>query len=289
MVIDSDLSLSERGHSEELLAFLREKSRIIRADVIRMLCAAGSGHPGGALSCVDILSALYFHHLRIDPACPQWAHRDRFVLSKGHACAALYATLAEAGYFSPEALPTLRQLNSFLQGHPDMKKAPGVDMSTGSLGQGISAAVGMALGGRLKDYSFHVYALIGDGESQSGQVWEAAMAAAHYHLDNLTVILDYNGLQIDGPVQEVMNIAPVAGKWRAFGWQVLEIDGHDMGQITAALDWALTVHGQPTFIVAHTIKGKGVSFMENVVEYHGKSLCVEERDRALEELEASER
>jgi len=268
----------------EIRARLEEKARAIRRDIIRMVGAAGSGHPGGSLSAVEVLTALYFHVMRLDPARPDWAERDRFILSKGHAAPALYAVLAERGYFPVAELTTLRRLGSSLQGHPDMKKVPGVEMSTGSLGQGLSAACGMALAARLDKADWRVYVLLGDGENEEGQVWEAAMAAAHYRLDNLTAYLDYNRLQIDGPIRSVMNPEPLADKWKAFGWNVLSVDGHNFKEILEATEAARAVSGQPSIIICHTVKGKGVSFMENQADWHGKAPSAEETERALAEL-----
>ena len=257
----------------------------IRKDIVEMVTAAASGHPGGSLSAADIMTVLYFGHMQIDPANPQWEERDRFVLSKGHAAPVLYSTLARRGYFDPETLKTLRKINSKLQGHPDMRKVPGVDMSTGSLGQGISAAVGMALSLRMDKKSARVFALLGDGELNEGLVWEAAMAASHYKLSNLVAILDYNGLQIDGANEDVMGISPVDEKWRSFGWHVLETDGHDMEAIIATLKEADKAD-KPVLIIARTVKGKGVSYMENQVGWHGKAPSSSERDQAIQELEA---
>ncbi len=265
---------------------LKEKANIIRQHVIQMTAEAGSGHPGGSLSVVDILTALYFQVMMVRPEDPRWPDRDRFVLSKGHAAPALYATLAERGYFPVDELKTLRKLGGRLQGHPDMGKVPGVEASTGSLGQGLSMAVGMALAGRLDGRGFRVFALLGDGEIQEGQVWEAAMAASHYGLDNLVAFLDYNGLQIDGPVSSVMAPEPVREKWEAFGWHVVEIDGHDIGQILGAVETSLKQKGCPSMVVAHTTKGKGVSFMENEVDWHGKAPDREQAEKALRELRA---
>ena len=222
--------------------------------------------------------------MRLDPSRPDWPDRDRFVLSKGHAAPVLYAALAERGFFPVEELLNLRKLGSRLQGHPDMRKVPGVEMSTGSLGQGLSAANGMALAARLDRRDYRVYVLLGDGEIQEGQIWEASMAAAHYKLDNVTAFLDHNGYQIDGPVREVMSPEPVAAKWRAFGWHVIEIDGHNLSEILSALAEAKTVRGRPTMIVAETVKGRGVSFMEGQVDWHGVAPKPAERDRALAEL-----
>jgi len=276
---------SPSQYSSSLLMELATRARRVRKALLRAVCEAGSGHCGGALSIVEILCALYFHELRVDPARPCWEQRDRFVLSKGHACAALYAVLAEASFLSDEWTHKLRRIDGSFPGHPDMKGTPGVDMTTGSLGQGISAAVGMALGARLLANGARVYCVIGDGESQSGEVWEAAMSAAHYRLDNLVTFLDYNGLQIDGPVVEVLNIEPVTDKWRAFGWHVLDIDGHDFVQILGALDEARITQRRPTIIVAHTVKGRGVSFMEDAVDYHGKAPGKGELELALKEVE----
>ncbi|MHB1041683.1 MAG: transketolase [Eubacteriales bacterium] len=263
---------------------LQAKAGEIRRHIVRMLGEAGSGHPGGSLSAADIVAALYFREMRLEPAKPRWPDRDRFVLSKGHAAPVLYAALAERGFFPIDELATLRKLGSRLQGHPDMRKLPGVEMSTGSLGQGLAAANGMALAARLDNRDYRVYALLGDGELQEGMVWEAAMAAAHYKLDNLAAFVDHNGLQIDGPVAEIMSPEPVADKWRAFGWHTLCIDGHDMAQILWALDEARKVKGRPTMIVAETVKGKGCSFMEGRVDWHGTAPKPEEVEKALAEM-----
>ncbi|MHB9093550.1 MAG: transketolase [Eubacteriales bacterium] len=263
---------------------LAAKACKIRQDIISMLGEAKSGHPGGSLSATDIVATLYFHEMKVDPQNPKWPDRDRFVLSKGHAAPVLYAALAEKGYFPVEELQTLRKTGSRLQGHPSMKHLPGVEMSTGSLGQGLSAANGMALAGKLDGRSYRVYVLLGDGELQEGQVWEAAMASAHYKLDNVMAFVDHNGLQIDGPVREVMSPEPVADKWRAFGWHVEEIDGHNFSEITGALAKAKEVKGKPTMVVAKTVKGKGVSFMENQVGWHGNAPSVDQTSQALCEL-----
>ncbi|MCL6628231.1 MAG: transketolase [Armatimonadetes bacterium] len=270
----------------ELIQNLEEKARLIRQDIIVMTGAAKSGHPGGSLSAADIMAALYFHVMRYDPKNPKWPDRDRFVLSKGHACPVLYAALAEAGFYPKEEIITFRHIDSRLQGHPDMKKLPGVEFSTGSLGQGLSGAAGMALAGKLDKRDYRVFALIGDGESEEGQIWEAAMSSVHYGLDNLTAITDFNGLQIDGPNCEVMNITPLPDKWRAFGWHVIEIDGHNFVEILDALAPEAKVPGKPTMIIAHTIKGKGVSFMENQCDWHGKAPNEEQVKQALAELGA---
>lgn len=263
---------------------IEERANMLRRHIINMVHAAGSGHPGGSLSAADIVATLYFSAMRLDPERPDWPDRDRFVLSKGHAAPVLYAALAERGYFPVAELTTLRQLGSPLQGHPDMNKVPGVEMSTGSLGQGLSAANGMALALRLDGRDSRVYVLLGDGELQEGQVWEAAMAAAHYKLDNLTAFVDYNGLQIDGPVAEVMSPLPLADKWRAFGWEVLEINGHDVTAIKEAVARARTIKGRPTAVIAGTVKGKGVSFMEGAVNWHGSAPKGEQKEQALREL-----
>jgi transketolase len=266
---------------------IRELEQIandLRCLVVRMIHKAGSGHPGGALSAADIVAALYFSVLRIDPARPDWPDRDRFVLSKGHACPVVYAALARRGYFPLEELWTLRKLGSRLQGHPDMRKTPGIDATTGSLGQGFSVACGLALAAKINRQSHRVYTLVGCGESQEGQVWEAAMAAAHYKMDNLTAIVDYNRLQLDGTVAEIMELAPFADKWRAFGWHVLEIQGHRMAEILDALAMAQATSGCPTVIIAHTIKGKGVSFMENQVKWHAGAISDDQLRQALVDL-----
>ena len=241
----------------------------VRKNIIEGVYNAGCGHPGGSLSIADIITYLYFEELRIDPKNPKDPKRDRFVLSKGHTAPALYAVLAERGFFPTEDIKTLRKTNSYLQGHPDMKGTPGVDMTTGSLGLGFSAACGMALSGKISNEDYRVYTILGDGETEEGQVWEAAMFAGHYNLDNLVAIVDWNGLQIDGPIAEVMNPTPHDEKFRAFGWHVISIDAHNFDEIEAALAEAKTVKGKPTVIIAKSIKGKGVSYMENKCEWHG--------------------
>lgn len=258
----------------------------IRKQIIDEVYSAASGHPGGSLSCADIITVLYFAEMKLDVKNPNWVDRDRFVLSKGHCAPALYAALAEKGFFPKEDLFTFRQIDSYLEGHPSMRCVPGVDMSTGSLGQGISAAVGMAIAGKLDKKDYNVYAILGDGELQEGQVWEAFMAAAHFKLDNLIAFLDNNGLQIDGKITQVMSPEPVADKFAAFGWNVLNIDGHDHTEIIEALAQAKIIKDKPTVIVAHTIKGKGVSFMENVAGWHGSAPNKEQRDQAIAELDA---
>lgn len=267
-----------------IVSGLQERARAVRRHIIRMTCEAGSGHPGGSLSATDIVVSLYFHLMKIDPENPCTPDRDRFVMSKGHAAPALYATLAEAGYFPAADLMTLRKMGGSLQGHPSMQKCKGIDMSTGSLGQGLSIAVGMALAGKLDKRPYRVYTMHGDGEMQSGNIWEAAMSAAHYKLDNITSFLDRNNLQIDGPTEKVMSIEPIADKWKAFGWNVLEINGHDIAEIIAAAGRAKETKGRPTMIIAHTVKGKGVSFMEGVVGFHGKAPTREQMNQALKEL-----
>ena len=257
----------------------------LRRHIISMTGEAGSGHPGGSLSAVEIVTSLYFNVLRHNPEDPQWPDRDRFILSKGHAAPLLYATLAENGYFPLEELPTLRKLGSCLQGHCDSNATVGVEMTAGSLGQGLSFAVGVALAGRLNSQDYRVYVMLGDGECDEGQVWEAAMAAAHHKLDNLVAIVDNNGLQIDGWNRDVMNLEPFGEKWQAFGWNVIELDGHDIARLLDAFDRAKSVKGKPTVIIAHTIKGKGVSFMENNVDFHGKAPNAEQVELALKELE----
>ena len=263
---------------------LKRLANNVRLGIIEGVYAAGCGHPGGSLSIADIITYLYFEELNIDPKNPKWEARDRFVLSKGHTAPALYAVLAERGYFEKSYLKTLRQADSNLQGHPDMKGTPGVDMTTGSLGLGISAACGMALSGKVWGNDYRVYAILGDGETEEGQVWEAAMFAAHYKLDNLCAFVDWNGLQIDGPIAEVMNPAPHDEKFRAFGWHVISIDAHDFNQIEAALNEAKTVKGKPTMIIAKSVKGKGVSYMENACEWHGAAPKEEQYNIAIAEL-----
>lgn len=268
----------------ETIAELENQAKIIRREILLMTHKAGSGHPGGSLSATDIVTALYFNVMNIDPENPQWEDRDRFVLSKGHAAPVLYAALAEQNYFPKEDLNHLREINQHLQGHPDMKGTPGVDMTTGSLGQGISTAVGMALAAKLDKKNYRVFALLGDGECQEGQVWEAMMAAAHYQLDNLIVFLDHNRIQLVGPTAEIMSVAPAKDKFLAFGWKVIEIDGHQMAEILQALEEAQECTGQPVMIVAHTVKGKGVSFMEDNPAWHGNAPQDDDLEKALKEL-----
>ena len=270
---------SEKKNAGEI----EKKVKTIRKHIVNMIYTAGSGHPGGSLSCVEILTSLYFSELRHDPTNPQWESRDRFILSKGHAAPALYATLAESGYIPQEQLCTLRKKGSILQGHPD-KRCPGVEVSTGSLGQGLSIGSGMALSARMKGQSSRIYVLLGDGECDEGQVWEAAMLASHYKLDNLTAIVDRNGLQIDGLTEKVMRLEPLSKKWESFGWHVIEIDGHHIPEILKAFEDAKRLKGKPAVIIAHTFKGKGVSFMEWIGSFHGRSLTKDEMERALQEL-----
>ena len=267
------------------ITFLKKQAKIVRIEILKMLALAGSGHTGGSLSAADIVTALYFSKMRYRPDEPNWKERDRFILSKGHAAPLLYAVLAMAGFFDISMLKTLRKLGSPLQGHPCSRVLPGIEISTGSLGQGLSISNGIAIGLKIDKLSSRVYCLLGDGEIQEGQVWEAAMTAAHYRLDNLCAIVDHNGLQIDGPVSKVKAIEPVASKWRAFGWHVIEVDGHNMEEVVNAFDEAEKKKEKPTMIIAHTVKGKGVSFFEGKVEYHGVAPTHEELEKALKELE----
>ncbi|GAA0107984.1 transketolase [Clostridium tertium] len=259
-------------------------SKNVRKNIIEMLCESKSGHPGGSLSCADILTYLYYEKMNIDVSNPKWEQRDRFVLSKGHAAPALYSVLAEKGFFPKEELKTLRKTGGLLQGHPDSKHVPGVDVSTGSLGQGISNAVGMALGLKAQNNNARVYAVLGDGELQEGLVWEASMAAAHYKLDNLVAIVDFNGLQIDGKNEEVMGISPLDEKFRGFGFNVIECDGHDYEELDKAFKNAEETKGKPTVIIAKTVKGKGVSFMENQAGWHGQAPNKEQTEQAITEI-----
>lgn len=264
---------------------IKRLAQKLRQHIISMTCAAASGHPGGSLSAADIVAVLYFHVLKHDPKNPAWPERDRFVMSKGHAAPVLYAALAEAGYFPVPYLKTLRRLGSSLQGHIDMLALPGIEMSTGSLGQGLSTANGMALAARLDKKNYRVFCLLGDGECQEGQVWEAAMTSSHYKLDNLTAIVDSNKHQIDGRIEDIKNLEPLADKWRAFGWEVLICDGHNPRILIDAFSQAAKVKGRPTMIIANTLKGKGVSFMEaRPLDYHGKAPTQEEEAKALKEL-----
>lgn len=263
---------------------LQEVAKNIRKDIINSVHAAGSGHPGGSLSAADILAVLYFHKMNIDPKNPKMENRDRFVLSKGHAAPVLYAALAEKGFFPKEELLKLRHMGAMLQGHPDMKNIPGVEMSTGSLGQGFSTVIGMALASKLDKADNRIYTLLGDGELQEGLVWEAAMAASHYNLENITAIVDFNGLQIDGKNEDVMSVSPIDAKFESFGWNVITIDGHDIQAIADAFDKAEATKGKPTVIIAKTIKGKGISFMEDIAGWHGMAPSDEQRETALKDL-----
>ena len=256
----------------------------IRCDLVRMIHTAKMGHPGGSLSAVELLTALYFRVMRIDPARPDWPERDRFILSKGHACPVWYATLIRRGYLGRECLGTLRCLDSMLQGHPDMIKTPGVEMTAGSLGHGLSAGLGMALAARVQALDYRVWVIIGDGETQEGSIWEAAMAAPNLRLDNLTVILDRNRIQNDDFVDNIMPIEPVAAKWQSFGWQVMEIDGHDMAQVVEGLEMARDAEQQPVILIAHTVKGKGVSFMEDNPFWHGNAPDADQTAQAVQEI-----
>jgi len=270
---------------EQLVQDLKLKAKLFRREILEMTFLAGSGHPGGSMSAIDIITVLYYYVMRVDPNNPHWVDRDRFVLSKGHVCPALYTVLAEKGFFPKEALWTLRQPGSILQGHPDMRITPGVDMSTGSLGQGLSVACGMALAARLDNKDFLTYCMMGDGEIQEGNIWEGALFAAHYNLDNLIAILDKNKLQIAGFTEDIIALDPLIAKWEAFGWDVIELpDGNDIDQIIRAFDSLKSFTGKPKIIIANTIKGKGVSFMEDQPEYHGRALSASEMDRARKEL-----
>ena len=266
------------------IADLQQKARIIRRDIVTMIAAANSGHPGGSLSSVEILVSLYYHMMKHNPNNPNWEDRDRFILSKGHAAPVLYATLAESGYFPTSELNTLRQLDSRLQGHTERNRVPGIEMSAGSLGQGLSFSIGCALAARLNNKDYRVYTLMGDGECEEGQVWEAAMAATHFRVDNLCALVDRNGLQIDGWTRDIMNLEPFADKWRASGWNVLDVNGHDFEEIIDAFEHARNVKQKPTVIIARTVKGKGVSFMENNVDFHGKPPSPAQLEQALKEL-----
>lgn len=269
---------------EKNIELLKNTAVNVRKSIVEMLTASASGHPGGSLSAVEILVSLYFHEMKVNPENPKDENRDRFVLSKGHAAPALYSVLAEKGFFEKKELNSLRKLGSILQGHPNMNYVPGVDMSTGSLGQGISAAVGMAIAGKLDKKDYRVYALLGDGELEEGQVWEAAMSAAHYKLDNLTAFVDHNGLQIDGKCEDVMSPEPVSNKFRAFNWNVIDVDGHNFDEIIAAIETAKKTNDKPTMIVCKTVKGKGVSFMENEAGWHGTAPNKEQCTQAVKEI-----
>jgi transketolase len=270
-------------YPESLIVELGERARELRLDTLRIIYRRQAGHPGGSLSAAEILAAL-FQRMRLDPERPNWPERDRFILSKGHACAALYAALARRGFFPTEDLDTWGELACHLQGHPDRLKTPGVEMTAGLLGHGVAIGVGLALAARLSDLDYRVYVLLGDGECQAGVIWEGAMAAAKYHLASLTAIVDYNGVQLDGPVHQIMPLAPLADKWRAFNWTVLEVNGHDVRQVLEALDMASEIHDRPTVILARTTKGKGVSFMENDARWHGAAPDDAQYAQAVAEL-----
>ncbi|MBI4040993.1 MAG: transketolase [Deltaproteobacteria bacterium] len=270
--------------SPELHQKLSETARALRMLSLQMITEAQSGHPGGSLSAADLVTVLFFHYMTHNPHEPHWPERDRFVLSKGHGVPVVYAALAKCGYFPEEELMTLRKINSRLQGHPDHVRLPFMETSSGSLGQGLSIAQGMAMAAKLDQKKYKTYCLLGDGETQEGQIWEAAMSAPKYQLDNLIAILDFNKGQIDGYTEDVMNLSPLKAKWEAFNWEVQEIDGHDLHQIFAALNHAQISRKKPHMIIAHTIKGKGVSFMEDNIDWHGKSPSLKERDQAIEEL-----
>jgi len=271
-------------YPESLIVELEERARQLRLDSVEMIHRRGSGHPGGALSAAEIMAALFFHKLRLDPQQPDWPERDRFILSKGHASAILYAALGRLGFFPMEDIKEWGSLECHLQGHPDRLKTPGVEMTSGILGHGVAIGAGLALAARMNDMSYRVYVLLGDGECQGGIVWEGVMTAAKYRLSNLTAIVDYNDVQLDGPVHEIMPMEPMADKWRACNWQVLEINGHDLRQVMEALDMAGETHHRPTVIIAHTTKGKGVSYMENQAKWHGIAPSEEEWVQAMAEL-----
>jgi transketolase len=274
-----------RQHTETLIGELEQVARQIRLDVLDMVYRRKAGHPGGSFSAAEILAALYFHHLKIDPARPLWPERDRFLLSKGHAAAALYSVLAQRGFFSTRDLEAWGQIGAHLQGHPDRIKTPGVEMSSGFLGHGLSIAVGMALAQRLSGPHYHIYALMSDGDMQSGVAWEGALTAAKYRTSEVTVIMDYNDVQLDGAAHDIMPLEPLVDKWRAFGFAVIEINGHDLRQVLDALDNALEIHSMPAVILAHTTKGKGVSFMENTALWHGGVPDAQQYAQAHAELE----
>ena len=274
--------------SMENLERIQDICKEVRADIVRMTSAAGSGHPGGSLSAVEAMTVLYFNVMNHRPTEPDWAERDRFFLSKGHACPVLYSVMARSGYFPVEELLTLRKCGTRLQGHPSCKTLPGIEVSSGSLGQGLSIANGFALSAKVSGTDRRSYCLLGDGELQEGQVWEAIMTAAHYKLDNVCAVVDYNGLQIDGNVENVMGIAPLEDKWRSFNWHVIECNGHDVSQMMAAYEEAKQTKGKPSVIIMKTIKGKGVSFMENVAGWHGKVPNGEELQKALDEIYGKE-
>lgn len=272
--------------NEQLIKDLQTKAKIIRRHIVKMISGAQSGHPGGALSATEIVTSLFWGGImKYDAKNPTWPDRDRFVLSKGHVCTVLYSALAEAGYFNASCLLDFRHIDSKIQGHPDCVKTAGIEISSGSLGQGLSVANGIALAGKLDKKDYRVYVLLGDGELNEGQVWEAAMSAAHYKLNNLIAIVDRNGLQIDGPTEKVMSLGNLADKWKSFGWNVIETDGHDFMKLLPVFDQAKNNKDKPTAIIANTVKGKGVSYMENMVDFHGKAPSKEQTEQALKELE----
>ena len=276
------------AYSKELIKELKKKAQELRLDALEMIHRRGQGHPGGALSAAEIISALYFHHLRIDPKKPDWENRDRFILSKGHSCAILYPALVRCGYFPIEDIKDWGNIGAHLQAHPDRLKTPGIEMTSGFLGHGICIGAGLCLSARLKGLDYRTYVLIGDGECQSGVLWEGAMTAARYKLSKLTVILDYNKVQLDGKIEEIMPLEPVRDKWKSFNWNILEIDGHNIEEILDALDKAKESKDKPTVIIAHTIKGKGVSFMEGKAEWHGKAPDDIQYAQAVSELKQNE-
>jgi transketolase len=284
MALSARPALEAKVYPESLIADLESRARQLRRDVLQMVHAAGSGHLGGSLSAAEIMAALYFQHLRLDPQRPDWPERDRFILSKGHAAPVLYAALARRGFLPLDELRTLRQIGSRLQGHPDRLKLPGVEMTSGSLGHGLPVAVGLALAAQLQGAKWRTYVLLGDGELQAGLIWEGALMAAKNHLANLTAVVDQNDVQLDGPVHEIMPIEPLEAKWRAFNWNVLMVDGHNVRRLLESLDEAEQVHDRPTVIIARTTKGKGCSFMENQARWHGRAPNDEELACALEEL-----
>jgi transketolase len=272
------------AYPEKLIKEMEQMARQLRLDVIELIHGRGQGHPGGSLSPAEFMAALFFHQLRIDPARPGWENRDRFILSKGHACSILYAALARRGFFPLAEYETWGCIGSCLQGHPDRLKTPGVEMTAGALGHGISIGVGLCLAGQLKELDYHTYVLIGDGECQAGVLWEGAMLAGKHKLSSLTAILDYNKVQLDGTLDEIMSLEPLKQKWESFNWDVLEIDGHNMKEVLQALETAREAKNKPTLILAHTVKGKGVSFMEDKAAWHGRALTEEEYQQAIEEL-----
>lgn len=282
--MEGENKLNTNYYTKQDVRNLEKKALDIRHDIINMIYKAKAGHPGGSLSAVEVITALFFHVMNIDPQNPDWEDRDRFVLSKGHACPALYSALAERGFFDMKELDTLRQYHSILQGHPDMNKVPGLDMTAGSLGNGLSIGVGMALSAKMNHKDYMTYVMLGDGECQEGMVWEAAMSAAHYRLSNLIAIVDCNGVQINGWVNDIMREEPFADKWKAFGWNVIDIDGHSMHDVLNALHEARTMRS-PTVILSRTVKGKGVSFMEDQAAWHGAAPNAEQLAQAIEDIE----